>query len=70
MDGPPRMRWPQYSRVRFLTDAFAPEGASLGCIGYIVEVYDDAYEVEVSREDGSTQFLGAVSDLHLEPIAE
>jgi hypothetical protein len=63
-------RWPQYSRVRFTTDAFAGEGAPLDSIGWIVEVYDDAYEVEVVRDDATSQFLGAVRDIHLEPLAD
>jgi hypothetical protein len=63
-------RWLQYSRVRFLTDAFASEGASVGSVGWIVEVYADAYEVEVVSDDGSSRFLGAVPDRHLVPVTE
>lgn len=43
-----------YTRVRLLTDKYAAEGAQQGALGYIIEVYDDAYEVEFSRADGVT----------------
>ena len=62
-DSEPNSRWPLYERVRFITDRHAAVGAALGSVGYIVEVYASAYEVEVSAADGSTLFsLGAVAD--------
>jgi hypothetical protein len=65
------MRWPNYAAVRFTTDDFRTEGAPIGVKGYIVEVYDDAYEVEVSNlATGETVFLGAVQDHHLELLDE
>jgi hypothetical protein len=42
-------RWPNYSKVRFRSDQHRANGAPEGSVGYIVEVYDDAYEVEVTR---------------------
>jgi hypothetical protein len=45
-------------------------GAPEGSVGYIVEVYDDAYEVEVTEpETGETLFLGAVPDADLDLIS-
>ena len=44
-----------YSTVRLLTNRYQDRGVSAGAIGVILEVYDDeAYEVEFSREDGTT----------------
>lgn len=46
---------PNYSRVRLLTDCYQKEGVLRGAIGYIIEVYAaENYEVEFSREDGTT----------------
>jgi Domain of unknown function (DUF4926) len=59
-------RWPQYARVRFANDRFESQGVRRASVGYIVEVYADAYEVEISDESGSTVFLGAVADADLE----
>src|SRR5579859_5441738 len=54
-------RWPNYSKVRFRSDQHRANGAPEGSVGYIVEVYDDAYEVEVTEPGtGETLFLGAV----------
>ena len=45
-------------------------GAPEGSVGYIVEVDDDAYEVEVTEpETGETLFLGAVPDADLDLIS-
>ena len=44
-----------YSRVRLLTDKYSHQGADIGDIGYVIEVYDnDGYEVEFSAADGTT----------------
>jgi len=41
--------------VRIVTDRFRDEGAPPGTIGYVVEKWrDGVFEVEVSREDGTT----------------
>jgi hypothetical protein len=45
-------------------------GAPEGSVGYIAEVCDDAYEVEVTEpETGETLFLGAVPDAGLDLIS-
>jgi hypothetical protein len=63
-------RWPNYSKVRFRSDQHRANGAPEGSVGYIVEVYDDAYEVEVTEpETGETLFLGAVPDADLDLIS-
>jgi hypothetical protein len=67
-------RWPIYSKVRFRSDQHRANGAPEGSVGYIVEVYDDAYEVEVEVEvtepgTGETLFLGAVPDADLDLIS-
>ena len=67
-------RWPNYSKVRFRSDQHRANGAPEGSVGYIVEVYDDAYEVEVEVEvtepgTGETLFLGAVPDADLDLIS-
>ena len=44
-----------YSMVRLLTDQYETLGVPAGSIGVILEVYgDEAYEVEFTREDGTT----------------
>ena len=55
-----------YCRVRLVTDRYSQEGAPMGSIGYVIERHsDDAYEVEVSDEQGTTiaQFVAQSSDL-------
>jgi hypothetical protein len=64
-------RWPNYSSVRFRSDRHAHEGARQGITGTIVEVYPDAYEVEVSDPaTGETLFLGAFRDDDLELLVQ
>jgi Domain of unknown function (DUF4926) len=48
-----------YKRVRLTTGAYAPEGAVLGALGYVIECHDyDAFEVEFSKpETGETYAL-------------
>jgi hypothetical protein len=63
-------RWPNHSKVRFRSDQHRANGAPEGSVGYIVEVYDDAYEVEVTElETGETLFPGAVPDADLDLIS-
>jgi hypothetical protein len=65
------VQWPNYSPVRFTSDAHRGDGAPRGAKGYIVEVYDTAYEVEVSDPaTGVTLFLGAVREEDLELLNE
>jgi hypothetical protein len=48
-----RMPIKLYSRVRLTTDRFESEGAKLGGIGYVIEIYDDSnYEIEFSDRSG------------------
>ena len=56
-------RWPCYSAVR-LRDGV--EGAQAGSVGTILQVYEDAYEVEIEDGDGQTLYLAAIADDHLE----
>lgn len=44
----------QYDVVRLTTDHYRDRGVEIGALGTILEVYDDAYEVEFSRPDGIT----------------
>lgn len=55
------------SLVRLLTDRYLDRGMCAGAIGVILDVYDDAYEVEFSREDGTTIAWFAVSQDEVEP---
>ncbi|MBI4852734.1 MAG: DUF4926 domain-containing protein [Acidobacteria bacterium] len=48
------MKLPNYSRVRLLTNKYNDENVAAGCIGYIIEIYKDAYEVEFSNINGET----------------
>jgi hypothetical protein len=43
--------WPNYSKVRFRSDEHRANGAPEGSVGYTVEVYDDAYEIEVTEPE-------------------
>jgi hypothetical protein len=43
-----------YSLVQLLTDRYQDRGVSAGEVGTILEVYDEAYEVEFSGDDGTT----------------
>jgi hypothetical protein len=62
-------RWPDYSEVRFRSDQHRADGATEGRAGYIVEVCDDADEVEVTEpETGQTLLPGAVPDAGLDLI--
>jgi hypothetical protein len=53
--------------VRLLTDRYRDQGAPEGAIGVILDVYDDAYEVEFSRPDGTTIAWFAVDKDEVEP---
>lgn len=57
-----------YSRVRLLTNDHADEGACRGDLGYIIEVYDDAYEVEFSDGNGITfaQIVAQPNEIELD----
>ena len=45
----------QYDRVKLISDHYTEENIPPGSVGYIIEVYsDNDFEVEFSREDGTT----------------
>lgn len=49
-----KIRPQKYSRVTLLTNKYEIEGVSLNSKGYVIEVYENAYEVEFSNENGET----------------
>lgn len=53
--------------VRLLTDRYRHKGVAAGAVGVVLDVYDDAYEVEFSRPDGSTVAWFAVGRDEVEP---
>ena len=48
-----------------MNDLYESEDVSRDTLGYIVEIYDDAYERAVYDGSGRTAFLGAVPDVDL-----
>ncbi len=64
------MAFENLSPVRLLTDQYRAQGLVAGAVGVIVEVYDDAYEVEFSRPDGVTIAWFAVNQDEVEPYVE
>lgn len=61
------MRLPTYSRVRVLSTRYREHGIEPGMIGYVVEVYADGYEIEISDPAGNTIALCAVRASDVEP---
>ena len=58
-----------YSRVRLQTEKYAPLGAAIFDIGYIIETYPNGdYEVEFSDKSGMTtaQIVAREEELELE----
>ena len=55
--------------VRLRSDRYLAEGVAAGAIGVILDVYEDAYEVEFSRADGTTIAWFAVAQDEVEPYA-
>lgn len=45
---------PIYSPIRLLTNRYLENGVKKGDYGVVIEVYDDAYEVEFMDEKGNT----------------
>jgi hypothetical protein len=64
------MTLPEFSPVRLTTDRYVSEGVGRGAIGFILDVYDDGYEVEFSRPDGTTIAWFAVKPEDVEPAPE
>jgi hypothetical protein len=59
---------PQFSSVRLLNDDHAEDGVPRGAVGVVLDVYEDGdYEVEFSREDGTTIAWFAVRANEVEP---
>jgi hypothetical protein len=57
-----------YALVELLTNSYHDRGVSAGAIGTILEVYDDeAYEIEFSRQDGTTIAWFAVPKGEVKP---
>jgi hypothetical protein len=64
------MPFPEFSPVRLTTDRFLSKGVGRGAIGFILDVYEDGYEVEFSRPDGTTIAWFAVKSEDIEPAPE
>jgi hypothetical protein len=65
------MRLPQFSAVRLTTDRYLDEGVGVGAIGFILDVYEDGYDVEFSRpENGSTIALLFLTQADIESAPE
>lgn len=58
------------SLVRLLSDRYQSEGVEAGAVGVVLDVYNDAYEVEFSREDGTTIAWFAVRQDEVEPYVD
>jgi hypothetical protein len=57
-----------YSLVKLLTDRYQDRGVTVGAMGTILDVYaDEAYEVEFSRDDGTTIAWFAVLSTEVRP---
>jgi hypothetical protein len=60
-----------YSLVKLLTDRYQDRGVTAGAIGTILEVYEDeAYEIEFSRDDGTTIAWFAVLQNEVKPLTD
>jgi Domain of unknown function (DUF4926) len=60
-----------YSLVKLLTDRYQDRGVSAGAIGTILEVYkDEAYEIEFSRDDGTTIAWFAILQNEVKPLTD
>jgi ATP-dependent exoDNAse (exonuclease V) alpha subunit len=64
------MTLPEFSPVRLMTDRYNSKGVRKGDIGFILDVYDNGYEVEFSRPDGTTIAWFAVTPEDIEPAPE
>lgn len=59
-----------FQRMTVITDAYAADGISDGDTGYIIELYEDACEIEFSRPDGTTYAQRAIPFAALKPFDE
>ena len=61
----------QYTVVQLLTNRYQDRGVKAEAIGVILDVYgDETYEVEFSREDGTTIAWFAVQQNEVQPYTE
>ena len=61
----------QYTIVQLLTNRYQDRGVKAEAIGVILDVYgNEAYEVEFSREDGTTIAWFAVQQNEVQPYTE
>jgi hypothetical protein len=60
-----------YTVVQLLSDQYSDRGVSVGAVGTILEVYgNEAYEMEFSREDGTTIAWFAVTQSEVIPFTD
>jgi hypothetical protein len=66
------MPLPELCCVKLTSDAYAADGARLGMIGVVLEIYagGEAYEVEFCDPEGITLALLAVRAEHLERVPD
>jgi hypothetical protein len=61
----------EYSIIQLITDRYQDRGVSIGAVGTILEVYgSEAYEVEFTREDGTTIAWFTVGQNEVKPYSE
>lgn len=61
---------PIYSPIKLLTNRYLKSGVKKGDYGVIIEVYDNAYEVEFMDEEGNTIDWFSVKSDEVEMIEE
>ncbi len=64
------MSLPEFSPVRLTTDRYRSKGVGRGAVGFILDVYENGYEVEFSRPDGTTIAWFAVKPEDVEEAPE
>lgn len=65
------MQLSQFSAVRLTTDRFRDEGVARGALGFVLDIFDDGYDVEFSRpKDGSAIALLFLKATDVEPAPE
>lgn len=60
------MKIPNYTEIKLLNDNYLNEGAKKDDFGYIIEVYENGYEVEFSDKEGNTTALFSVKPEDIE----
>ena len=59
-----------YQRVKVINNTYFENGIKKGAIGYIIEQYDDKYEIEFSNQDGSTYAIQVMDEKDIVPFEE